>query len=273
MLHNDTSRYKVREWKAEQALGRFNPAGDCMAPIGVHAKGAPDPHLVATSIEKDKPAFVKYDIRCRRCEACLRHRMRLWTARAMDETRVSSRTWFGTLTVAPAHRFSAIMKADLAQHASKGRPWLSLSDAEQFQKICDQLQPEVTRFLKRVRKNKRFRYLLVSEEHKDGFPHFHMLLHEVGINITKRELDSQWALGFSQWRLVDGNDMRQVSYVCKYLSKSALTRVRASLRYGRGPILAARATEMLSVETEAAEAALENIAVSQVTKNVRKHLL
>lgn len=262
MLMIDTSRRSVRDWKADQALGRFEPAGDCMDPIPVHAKGLPDRATVNLGIEKDKPAFIKFGIRCRKCEACLLHRQRLWTARAVDMIAASSRTWFGTLTVAPAHRVSMLYRADLQHTAATGEAWSALRQPDQFRKLVDQAAPAVTTFLKRVRKTAAFRYLLVSEEHKDGFPHFHMLLHEMGAAIPKRTLDDQWRLGFSQWRLVDRGNPQAAHYVCKYLSKSALTRVRASQRYGQSGTLAGLLAKTLAVLPERGKHVGGGIAVS-----------
>jgi len=51
--------------------------------------------------------------------------------------------------------------------------------------------------------------------------------------IGERVLRRQWTLGFSKFNLVDEKDPRAAHYVCKYLSKTAEARVRASLQYGR----------------------------------------
>ena len=102
--------------------------------------------------------------------------------------------------------------------------------------IAAELAPEVTRWLKRVRKQSAaaLRYLLVVEAHADGFPHFHLVLHETSLaQVSKRTLEGQWHYGFSSWRLIPHGEMRQVTYVCKYLTKSAQTRVRASRQYGQ----------------------------------------
>jgi len=61
----------------------------------------------------------------------------------------------------------------------------------------------------------------------------HVLVHEALGKVTKRELEASWRSGFSHWRLVPVGDTRAAAYVTKYLTKSALTRVRASQRYGR----------------------------------------
>lgn len=95
------------------------------------------------------------------------------------------------------------------------------------------LGPELTKSLKRMRKNtkSRFRYIAVFERHCDGYPHLHLLLHEQGQPLTKRDIQAEWRLGFSQCKLVDQGP-KAAFYVAKYLSKEAAARVRASLRYG-----------------------------------------
>lgn len=198
--------------------------------------------IFVPGLEPDEPqkpevmtAYVR--TRCRKCEECLRHRRRLWTARAMAETRNALRTWFGTLTVSPDRRFQAMMLAERDAVTRRAERLDQLTASEQLRAITRQLTPEVTRWLKRVRQQSKasLRYLLVVEPHKDGFPHFHLLLHETSITpVSKRILEDQWRYGFSSWRLVPTGEMRQVSYVCKYLTKSAQTRVRASRHYGQG---------------------------------------
>lgn len=175
-------------------------------------------------------------IRCRKCEECLKHRRRLWTARAMAETKNALRTWFGTLTISPERRFQAMLKAERDAGTRRAESLDKLDSNERLRAITRQLSPEVTRWLKRVRQQSKamLRYLLVVEPHQDGFPHFHMVLHEQSLTpCSKRILEDQWSYGFSQWRLVPQGEMRQVTYVCKYLTKSAQTRVRASRHYGQ----------------------------------------
>ena len=200
----------------------------CTRPVELQMFGYPDKLLTAERIERDAAVCHTAYGRCRRCEACLRHRARLWTARAIDETRVSVRTWFGTLTLRPdwqTHaRYSALSILERRQ--------AEVDEDSVFQKSVEVIAPEITRFLKRVRKVAPFRYMLVTEKHQSGLPHFHMLIHEYQGAISKRVLDDRWRYGFSQWRLVPPGDERRCGYVAKYLAKSALTRVRASAGYG-----------------------------------------
>lgn len=175
--------------------------------------------------------------RCRKCAGCLRHRRNLWVARAVAEISASNRTWFGTLTVEPHMRFKLECEAETRLRAG-GEYLRDLTPPEQFQYLANHLGKEVTRWLKRLRKKSKLRYLLVFEAHKDGFPHVHLLLHETGEAIRKRDLEAQWNYGFSNWRLVEKGDTKPAWYVSKYLVKDALTRIRASQNYGQATLVA-----------------------------------
>lgn len=156
---------------------------------------------------------------CRKCPPCLRARQRLWASRARVELTFAPRTWFVTLTDNPQSRFTARVEAG---------SW-DFADIRQVQ------SKRVTNMLHRLRKAEktRFRYLLVQEYHKDGYPHVHMLLHEVQgcPSLTKRSIEREWPFGFSKSKLVQ--DLGAGQYVTKYLTKSANARVRASIKYGR----------------------------------------
>lgn len=221
----------------------WNVAGRCTAPVTLDLAAKPfrrdgfselacPPH----SIAGDNPTMtVELEVPCRSCEACLRARARLWSSRAVVETRIWPRTWFGTLTLHPDVAFRTKMQAQVTARdravALEGE-----SFNKQFAAHVSAIGPEVGKFLKRVRKNTgaRVRYLLVAEAHKSGVPHFHMLVHQCETEHLVRydDLKSQWRLGFSQWKLTDH---RSASYVCKYLSKSLGARVRASQAYGTAP--------------------------------------
>ena len=72
--------------------------------------------------------------------------------------------------------------------------------------------------------------MMVAEAHKDGYPHIHLLVHEVFQPIPKREIERQWPYGFTKVKLVQ--DQAAANYVAKYLAKDMRTRVRASQHYG-----------------------------------------
>ena len=182
---------------------------------------------------------------CHKCDPCLKARARLWTARATQEITDSVRTWWGTLTLSPDTWMRALSQAR-ARERAQGIDFDRLPSPERFALWNQQIQPEVTKYLKRVRSEvlrnaglsdgaglKPLRYLLVTEAHQSGVPHYHMLVHEVSpdMPVRKRTLDDQWSLGLiRQWRLV--SDTVPAHYVCKYLSKDARTRVRNSTDYG-----------------------------------------
>lgn len=170
-------------------------------------------------------------VRCRRCDKCRYFRMRLWRFRARAEIAASSRTWFGTLTLRPTEQALALLRAQ-SKAARGGVVWEELTDAERFSRRVNAISPEITKYLKRVRKQSgaKIRYCLVAEEHKTGLPHFHLLVHEIGDTPVRHEvLKGQWGLGFSNFKLADPT---AANYVTKYLTKATRAQIRASLAYG-----------------------------------------
>lgn len=230
--------------------------GDCERPIWRHLVGRPDPLLSNPAfgygpkwtLESPRSLSGWATYRCRVCRSCARARSRYWAHRAVRELAAADRTWFCTFTVKPEERVRLTYAAQLAASRSCVR-WAELDREGRFRRIVKELGVETTLFLKRVRKNTGavLRYILVAEMHKDGFPHLHALLHEWKENgedpkATKRKVQSAWRLGFSQVKLC-GHDPRAAWYVCKYVSKDASTRVRASQHYG--PAGDSRATARL----------------------------
>lgn len=183
-------------------------------------------------------AWIVMQVRCRKCTPCLRVRAKMWTERAMIETRMWPRTWWITLTFKPELQQRAIWRAR-QKCAKSAVDFDALGFRDKFAEQHRMLGPSVTAWLKRVRKESdtRFRYLMVAEYHKSGNPHYHLLLHElVGFApVRKSVMREQWStLGFSKFKLVeaDGTD-DACRYVCKYASKTSAARVRASQKYGR----------------------------------------
>lgn len=132
------------------------------------------------------------------------------------EIKQSNRVWFATITINPHHRFMFSLQAG-------SRDYLDTY------KIIGK---EMTKYFKRLRKaGYKFRYVMVAEAHKDGYPHLHLLLHEISTPISKSRLQAEWPYGFSTFKLV--KDDRASHYVAKYLAKDARTRIRASQRYGQ----------------------------------------
>lgn len=206
------------------------------------SNGCSDPQLLEFDARPRAPDGEKYVIigkgtthtlrvemwvACRKCEVCLRRRRRLWTTRAAAEITQAKRTWFVTLTLRPGQRYTAECEAAKRDISIGAQP----EDAQEKARFAVIVE-EIQRFLKRIRKNSKakLRYILVQELHKSGEPHYHMLIHEVEGTLTKAVLQAAWRWGFSQAKLADP---RTAIYVCKYLTKSSGSRVRASLGYGR----------------------------------------
>lgn len=258
----ETSR-TLTEGLAAEAMGsdlgpdgvrRWRFAGDCECPVEMRLAGRPDRLMVGLGLQKEVSYNGWLYARCRVCKPCLEARSRLWAARACDEIIAGERNWFGTLTVSPVNRVRALYQAQL-KLSRGGSEWAELDPKAQFGALVSELSPEVTKMLKRVRKNSdaSFRYLVVVEAHKDGFPHFHLLLHEHERTVAKAVLDAAWKLGFTKWRLVKDRGPEPAFYVAKYLAKSAIARIRASKQYGRGgtALAAQRAIAAVGPMTEA----------------------
>lgn len=215
-------------------------SGRCTQPYVLELAGRPDPglggrHVVVRPGERHT-LYADLTVPCRACAACLRARRRLWTQRAIVETRSSARTWFVTLTLSPdAH---VLMRYRALQRLRRASVNIDvLTEDEQQAEVHNEIGAEITKYIKRVRKNSAapMRYLCAAEKHKSGLPHYHLLIHEQFNDkpIRWKTLAQAWRLGFGTWKLVD--DSLSVAYVCKYLSKSTRARVRASCRYGGGP--------------------------------------
>ena len=189
------------------------------------------------------------ETRCRQCPWCDKQTQAHWAMRGREEFAVAGglRTWFGTLTFKPevvAHYLLTVQARQYLDRVQsytgpdiKVRSYEELPEEERVRLLANQAGQDVQRYLKRLRKGgAEFKYLAVPEAHKSGAPHFHLLLHERGAPIRHKTLKSQWsAQGFSDWSLA--NDADAVWYVCKYITKASLGRVRASEAYGQGNVL------------------------------------
>lgn len=208
---------------------RWDIGGRCLDPprYSIEGRGR-DPHLSAQR-PNAVPLFIDIDVRCRRCSECLKWRAFHWVSRSRKECERAPRTWFGTLTLTPDWHYRAALSASLIEPRFFGLP-----EAEQFRLRHGVCSAEITRMLKRLRKvtGAPLRYLLVAEKHKSGLPHYHMLVHEVDTDrpVSYRALRGSWVWGFSKFNLVEGP--KAAHYACKYLSKDADARVRASVGYG-----------------------------------------
>jgi len=213
----------------------WNIAGKCENPFQVvlYSKGELPGQVGKLNVAlTNRRRYLIQDTPCRKCHACLKARQKLWAGRGKFEIKVAPRTWFGTLTFRPEERVKMKILAGRTEKCNVD----TLPDAKYFAAVGKQCGKEFTKFMKRVRKNHnaKLRYLMVLEEHKDGFPHIHVLIHEMMTPISKRDLESCWPYGFTKFKLSDENASW---YVTKYLFKSNLARVRASIGYGHDDLL------------------------------------
>lgn len=235
---------KPRYGRARNRVWPFRHAADysgkCRDPVYVSMYGRPDwkeDRVHHVSDHGETPTEMEMKVRCRKCVACLQARATEWRVRAEREWSHSeakqARTWFGTLTFEPDSRMVAVSKAR-ARLRFNGIDMDTLPPNERFLEIHRETGAEVTKFVKRLREKHSgtFRLLCVTEAHKDGFPHYHVLVHEGESDKPLRwnTLSASWNRGFTTWKLV--KTPGAASYCCKYLAKSSIARVRASIDYG-----------------------------------------
>lgn len=220
-------------------------AGDCEDPVSIEESTAR-----ATNTARDRdpalPALRELVqlVRCRRCARCISQRRRMWIARAHAEAGAAHRSWFVTLTLYGSVVRTYLPRVEERLGRSVARPWTVDEHGEvhgENQLRCwdKVLAPEVQKYLKRLRERSAekcggtLRFLQVVEPHKDGLPHFHLLIHEHGGRATrKRIIRKAWPHGITHAVLVQDC---HIAYVAKYAAKRLSGRVRASLRYGARP--------------------------------------
>jgi hypothetical protein len=216
----------------------------CLAPWFLLELG--DPHFTADVRAAYERAWqparsLERRLACRTgCPVCLEHRGRLWTAKMISEFQDAVRTWMLTLTYSPEVRYLRELEA---RKRFGEAAFDRLSRSERTVELVRECGEDLTKLVKLLRyqmsqnvglrgKSPGLRYCAVAEAHKDGFPHFHLVLHETkpDVPLRKAVITAKWEHGHSVARLVD--DVRGIAYVGKYLSKDALSRVRASVKYG-----------------------------------------
>lgn len=214
----------------------WDVAGNCLSPVVVEMHGrASEGNLKMTNVTPtcNRPNFAELTVPCRKCANCLRRKAYHWRLRALAEYHSAQRTWLATFTVSPTSLVFLLSRARV-RLGRAGTDYEALTEREQFLELEREGFAEVQKWLKRLRKNvpgSAIRYLLVTERHKSGLPHWHMLLHEGAKRLSyDRVLKGSWSLGFDSYKLVKGS--QAAGYVTKYLSKSIEARVRASSRYG-----------------------------------------
>lgn len=210
----------------------WDVARDCLNPQFVCLHGRPEGGAVITATNPSR--FVEMWVACRRCERCLKRRSAMWRLRALAEWRIWPRTWLATMTLRP-DAYARLLTQARHRLDRGGTDWDLLPAHEKFCELESEGYSNVQLWLKRLRKNtgSKVRYLCVTEAHKSGNPHWHILLHECEEDrpIRHKQLSGSWHMGFDDYRLV--HDARAAAYASKYLSKEARARVRASSQYGR----------------------------------------
>lgn len=162
--------------------------------------------------------------RCGRCDQCRKAKQRFWARRAFNECLDAQnvRTYFLTLTFNPKRRRR--MLSLWLKKGYTGQPEARFQD--QYGKH------ELQRYLKRVRRAYpgTVRFLSTVEEHKDGWIHYHLLVHCKVNGPTTKVLRKKWKFGITHCVLAQRKD---IFYVCKYVAKAIASRVRSSSGYGR----------------------------------------
>lgn len=225
-------------WSGSMSVD-WDISGNCEQPVAVELKGRQRLYRekyvsVTGSRPETRPRFVDMFVRCRKCRTCLAAKAAQWRLRASGEYRQSERTWLCTFTLDPASHNQMLFRAH-SRLRKAGVKIGELSDDEQFLEREKESFREVQLWMKRLRKNSgsSLRYLAITEKHKSGLPHYHVLLHETDPERPvryNRHLKASWRLGFAKFNLV--SDVRGAVYAVKYLTKSPVARVRASAHYG-----------------------------------------
>lgn len=218
----------------------WDVSGRCQMPVTRYCDARPAPigkgKYIMVGPHTEVPLQINLEVPCRKCKGCLRQRKALWSARAIEEYRLAVRTWFGTFTFTiDEHEY--VRHLCVKQASLRGEDYDLLTGEEQFLRRNQKCNRWLTLWMKRVRKNSkaRLRYLMVCEAHKSGLPHYHALIHETDMDkpVTKRSLQDAWPHGYTSFKLLPSDESWRATYACKYLSKSILARVRASIDYGQ----------------------------------------
>lgn len=206
----------------------YHVCGKCTQPVGLTFKGLSD-RFARAQLGDNLPQHNYIDVyaRCRVCYACLQARGFAWHKRCATELVAArireNRTWFITFT----------FKGDFHLYAL-GALGVSHGGWPGVARIANR---HVTLWLKRMRKQSSFRYMVAVEAHQSGVPHLHALIHETDSMrpVREREMRRCWrSNGYLHAKLVDDTINAGIisNYICKYISKALLARVRASKGYG-----------------------------------------
>lgn len=166
----------VRDRTFSRPHVRWDIAGNCEHPVRRELETCSDYKLspmrqwgrrYEVGFERSHSSIIVYYVRCRKCASCLRARSFQWRIRMRQELAQSVRTWFGTLTMRPSEHVANEYRTRL-RLSGGGTNFDDLTEVEQLQELCKTVGSEITKFLKRVRKNSGapLRYCLVVERHK-----------------------------------------------------------------------------------------------------------
>lgn len=216
----------------------WDVSGSCLTPRRrvVHARGEPPANKSGRWSVSPGSGTIFMEVPCRQCEKCRKFRANHWEHRCVSEINRAPRTWFGDFTMSPHGHVVAGARIERGDPKTKKprRPFKDYNQLEVYNFRCNDFASEITKYFKRLRKRgHKLRYCYLFEPHESGLPHCHFLIHEVdeAAPIRKRELQAEWFWGFSSFKLVD-NARGGAKYVTKYLHKTSLSRIRASLHYG-----------------------------------------
>lgn len=141
--------------------------------------------------------------------------------RAAWEQSRSKATWFFTFTYGPLARANILSRAHALEDGRRS----------QSERLCRAAGTYVAAYMRRLRKGGlRVKYLAVPEPHRDGFPHWHGLVHDLDGNADWETLTHGWSHGWSVFKIV--RDVGAIGYVTKYIAKERYGRIRASIKYG-----------------------------------------
>lgn len=212
----------------------LDASGVCVDPRSVTFKHTPE-GVREHSVQQLR---IYARVPCNDCELCRWSKRKMWQNRMRSEILRSNRTWFLTLTASPeAHAFAEVK----AKALLRKRGITFATDKQNARARSRVYARDIQLFQKRLRKahgTGGLRFLGVMELHKSGLPHYHMLIHETGLPVSKRQIERAWHLGFSKPKLVDmapEHIEKACEYVAKYISKDGLNhgaRIICSLKYG-----------------------------------------
>lgn len=208
----------------------------------LHARGYPVAmQKYKSSVNPGTLTLHMQGLPCRKCAKCRYIKSAFWADRIIRENAMTDRNWFVTLTLSPEEHHRVFME-EIAYRNSRG--WrdddFDKPDAE-WRLRCDGVSKLLTKYLKRVRKplagedHIGLRYVAVTEPHKNGLPHLHLIMHERAGKLTYRRICDRWDRhGLSDASLVR-DPVKSGHYVAKYLTKQLTSRIRASQHYGELP--------------------------------------